>query len=148
VFAEVAYPFGEPYVCAFSNEVVFSNTGDTHNIQMGCLDEAELQIDLGLPSGSYTINVAWGTSDDPYEHTNCSHTLFDDYYGTSCDLSTRIIAINDTVEYEIHGDLGLYSTTTVLSYAGAIDSLTLGVGTSGTESDYNTWYDYVEITSP
>jgi hypothetical protein len=147
-FTEVSFPFGDPFECGSDNEVVFSNTGETHNIYMGCFDEAELRVDLGLPSAAYTITVIWGTENDAWHNEGCEWLLFDDEYGATCETPNRIITVNGELIYENTGEKNYYSTTVILPYDGAIDTLALGVATAGTAFGYDTWYDSVEITSP
>jgi hypothetical protein len=148
VFTNIPYPYGDPNDCGYSDEVVFSLSATEQRVQMGCYDEAELRVNLGLPFASYTITVAWRTGVDPHQFSGCSYTHFDEQYGATCFVPMRMIAVNDSMIYENNGQKTNYSETTVVPYTGTIDSLVLGINTAGAEADYNTWYDYVEITSP
>ncbi len=150
VFTETAYPFGDPDICGYpySSGVSFSNNGTEHNIHPDCYDEAILEVTLSLPFNNYDINVKWRTGSDPHTYTDCSLTNFDDQYGANCTIPTRLIVVDGTVIHEHSGQLTLHSETTSVPYTGSIGTLTLGMGTAGADSDYDTWYDFVEIIAP
>jgi len=147
LFTTTPFPFGDPNVCGYSNEANFSNTGSEERLQLGCYDEAELSITLSLPYDTYEITVAWRTGNDPHEYTSCTHTHFDENYGSDCTCPSRMIVVNDNVIHEISGSQSSYSDVTVVSHTGTINTLKLCMCTAGNDADYNTWYDYVVITN-
>ena len=146
VFTETAYPFGDPISCAHSNEVNFSNLGTEHQVQMGCYDEAEMSVTLGLPSDNYTITVSWSTGADPHTYSRADLTHFDEQYGAGITVPMRIVVVNGAVVDEVAGQLTNYTATSVIPYTGPITTLTLGINTAGYDPNYYTWYDYVKIS--
>jgi hypothetical protein len=143
-FTEYPFPFGDPHpLCG--GTATFENTGFEHHVFLDCYDEAMLMVELDLPADDYTITVEWRTGYDPFEYTDCDHTLFDEQFGADCTTPKRIIVVDDEVVHEVSGQLTLHEETSVVEHSGPINTLALAFGSSGDDSGYDTWYDYVEV---
>jgi len=94
--------------------------------------------------GSFDV-VIWSTGEDWHTATSASYTHFDEQYGASTTVPKRIVVINGQTEHEVAGLQNFDSYTTVFTYTGAVDTLTLGMNTGGYEGNYYTWYDYVSV---
>jgi hypothetical protein len=145
LFAEIAYPNGDPHRCTNPNGVSFSNDGERHAVSLACYDEAVLEVDLDLPFGDYQISVAWATGADPHSWEQCNRAGFHGAFGASCVTPNRIILVNGELIHETAGRLVHADETTTLTYTGEINSLTLGAASAGSSERFQTYYDAVEI---
>jgi len=145
LFTEYAYPFGDPNYCDYPDTVSFHNLDTELQVHLGCYDEAELAITLGLPADDYSITVKWRTGADSVQYGACTHTMFDEAYGADCITPTRLIVVDDEVVHESSGQLVEHEATTVVDHSGPIETLALAFGSCGTGDGYDTWYDFVEV---
>ena len=147
VFRRGDQPFGDPDQCGYPNYVTFSNDGSQEIITLGCYDEAILDISLGLPSRTYTIEVTW-TLADAFSGggTICGNTFFDDNYGSSCTIPHRIIVVDgNTIHEDTYGHVVPLTETVSLTHTGPIGTFVIGVGSQGGSSPYVTSIDSVLI---
>jgi Uncharacterized conserved protein len=143
----VPYPYGDPLVCAYSNNVSFYNDGNYEIIELRCFDEAELRKTINLPNNTYRIIVKWEVrSSNEYTHVTASRTNFDDYYGASATVPKRLIVVDTSTIWEKTGTLSSgYSEITEVIYIGSIGIIRLAFGSGGFDYYYRTAYDYIII---